>query len=239
MKKTSVFLIFLCVILLGSALTACSRELESAAADETGQQTQEATSGKTNSFFATEDQTATEKIDTQPPGTLPDVSELPEADQTLVGMNISLTLELNQKGGCTFCYYYDGEKEWLAVSYPQDDTGCLLGLYQVELGGADVLFETIAAGKSFRVSVLAMKYISFLEAMYTRQVAYGAVENMTYYFAAEQTPSAKGCFVGCVGTDTMKLMKGGDPTTVPEELSTAFTVFYKIFDRFDLTQYIK
>lgn len=177
-----------------------------------------------------------------PPGTLPELDEIPPYDQDLIGEKVSITLAGDQLR--TSFYYRSGENERLALVIGEFNIPLLM-VFETNLGGVEALCQKLAAEESFEATILAAVNISFQEGMYARNVATTREDFPVYeQFDLDSgvIPTAGGEYIGIVGLDDktiVKCIKGSQTGDPSDMLVHAFDIFYRIFDRFDLNQYLE
>lgn len=103
-----------------------------------------------------------------PPGTLPSVERIPEADQTIVGKSVTSVLSsycVNSE--LTLAYYPDLER--LVIIDNHSCQVSRLSVYEASLGDAANFYNTVTDG-DFDAKLILNMYITFEESMYTRYI---------------------------------------------------------------------
>ena len=101
-----------------------------------------------------------------PPGTLPSVERIPEADQTMVGKIVNSVLDsycVNSE--LTLAYY--SELGRLVIIDNHNKQLSRLSVYEASLGDAASFYNTVTDG-DFDARLILNMYITFEESMYTR-----------------------------------------------------------------------
>ena len=101
-----------------------------------------------------------------PPGTLPSVERIPEADQTMVGKFVNSVLDsycVNSE--LTLAYY--SELGRLVIIDNHNKQLSRLSVYEASLGDAASFYNTVTDG-DFDARLILNMYITFEESMYTR-----------------------------------------------------------------------
>ena len=104
--------------------------------------------------------------DDVPPGTLPSVERIPEADQTMVGKIVNSVLDsycVNSE--LTLAYY--SELGRLVIIDNHNKQLSRLSVYEASLGDAASFYNTVTDG-DFDARLILNMYITFEESMYTR-----------------------------------------------------------------------
>lgn len=167
--------LLLCILMLLTCLSACQGNKKPAApeAEPTpatgGTNAAETPSPTETPSVEPSGGAATPSVTHVPPGTLPEVASLPEADPSLVGTQCTLRL-METKNQC-FAYYYDeksGCERLVTVPIPPASDDRIpdygpLTVYETTLGGVDGLRE--AVNGETEATVLAVVNISFQEIM--------------------------------------------------------------------------
>ena len=178
------------------------------------------------------------------PGALPDISQIPCAEQTPIGTTIQINLGSGQTMG-SYLYRVDfqNSRELLAVvihATPEETNNGfyipLLAVFQVKLGGIKGLCRAISTQKSFSATVLSLTNISFQEGMQTLSTVNtaGAISADIIDVAVGSDTSPNGWYVGSYGGDGNPVCFGGSKDAVSEQTSNKFAVFERIFTRFSI-----
>ena len=182
--------------------------------------------------------------DVAAPGTLPEISQIPVAEQTLIGTTIKINLGAGQEQG-SYLYRVDSQnnRELLAVvihaTPKKANNGFyipLLAVFQVELGGLKGLCNAISTEESFSATVLSLTNISFEEGVYTQSSTITtdvpAEEVIDLTVGADAAPN--GWYIGNYGNEGSTDCHGGSKDTVSQQTSNDFAVFERIFTRFSI-----
>lgn len=194
-------------------------------------------------------------LDLLPPGTLPDVSELPKADLTNVGENIYVSLlpgEEYNAIGFHYIYEPDSGKERLLVIYIFDQIGSynLMSIYETDFHGVEGLCKKLCDG--FTAKVLLNVNISFQESMYATNFGSSFPESEKIYWdEPKSSDKSKQLYFGKIiekVSDTVSYQSldynfdlclyGNIDNTNSKAISIRMDVMNKIYERFDLTKYI-
>lgn len=178
------------------------------------------------------------------PGALPDISQIPCAEQTPIGTTIQINLGSGQTMG-SYLYRVDlqNSRELLAVvihATPEKTNNGfyipLLAVFQVKLGGLKGLCRAISTQKSFSATVLSLTNISFQEGMQTLSTVNtaGAISADIIDVAVGADTSPNGWYVGSYGVEGSPVCFGGSKDAVSEQTSNKFAVFERIFTRFSI-----
>ncbi|MBO5323082.1 MAG: hypothetical protein J6A88_03155 [Oscillospiraceae bacterium] len=179
-----------------------------------------------------------------PPGTLPEISRIPSADQSAVGTTVWINLGAGQPKG-SYLYRVDSQnnRELLAVvihaAPEKTNKGFyipMLAVFQVELGGLKGLCNAISTEESFSATILSLTNISFEEGMYTQVSATAAdipsEEVIDLFVGSDAAPN--GWYIGSYGDNGSTVCYGGSKDTVSQQTSNDFAVFERIFTRFSI-----
>ena len=175
------------------------------------------------------------------PGTLPDVSRIPAADQALVGQTVTVIFARMQQV-IPFYYLCEGAAgtERLAVVIQTDRIPLLLVL-ETRLGGLPGLCDVIRRQESFEARILAATNISFEEGMYAGNAVrrdYALDPSEIYDLLEGEVLPEAGVFLGAFGTDDqgmpVAILKGSDGPDLSSGLQEDLSVYHKIYTRFDL-----
>ena len=179
-----------------------------------------------------------------PPGTLPEITQIPAADQTAVGSTVQINLGAGQTKG-SYLYRVDSQnnRELLAVvihaARENTNNGFyipLLAVFEVELGGLKGLCSAISTQESFSATILSLTNISFEEGMYTMIVGLHpdgtSADSIDITVGADAAPNS--WYAGSYGGEGSTVCFGGSKDTVSEQTSKEFAVFEKIFSRFSI-----
>ncbi len=163
------------------------------------------------------------------PGTLPDVSQIPEADQALVGSNALISLD-NSQPPVAFLYHFDPTigAEQLAAVISCDNIPLLI-VFQPELGGVSALCEALSTGNPFSATVVSMTNISYEESMYAFSASENRGENEIDFNAPPENAGNDVWLVGYLG-----MRDGQSYTALFCANSSTLDVFNRIFSRFSL-----
>lgn len=179
-----------------------------------------------------------------PPGTLPEISRIPSADQSAVGTTVKINLGIGQPKG-SYLYRVDSQnnRELLAVvihaARENTNNGFyipLLAVFEVELGGLKGLCSAISTQESFSATILSLTNISFEEGMYTMIAGLHpdgtSDDSIDITVGADAAPNS--WYVGSYGGEGSTVCFGGSKDTVSEQTSKEFAVFERIFTRFSI-----
>jgi hypothetical protein len=179
-----------------------------------------------------------------PPGTLPEITQIPAADQTAVGSTVQINLGAGQTKG-SYLYRVDSQnnRELLAVvihAARENTTNGfyipLLAVFEVELGGLKGLCSAISTQESFSATILSLTNISFEEGMYTLSAGLRAdstsADSIDITVGADAAPNS--WYLGSYGGEGSAVCFGGSKDTVSEQTGKMFAVFERIFTRFSI-----
>lgn len=178
-----------------------------------------------------------------PPGTLPEVSRIPKADQSWVGSTVQVILARQQQVIPFYYFCGDDGTERLAMVVEAERIPLLIVL-ETALGGYQKLCEKIAAQEVFTGRVLSMTNICPQENHYA-YAACSIVENVAAQEIINmESPTGgpgKGVFVGAVGVTagdkTVSMMMGSFSGDASEALHSKLKVFQRMFERYELTDF--
>ena len=163
------------------------------------------------------------------PGTLPDVSRIPVADQALVGSDVRINLDRSQSP-VAFLYHFDASLgvEQLAVVVSCENIPMLI-VFQPELGGIRGLCEAMTTGEAFSARIASITNISPGESMYALSASENRGENAVDCDAPPENGEEAVWLVGIVGTQDGESFRG-----LFFANSNALEVYSRIFTRFSL-----
>ena len=176
-----------------------------------------------------------------PPGSLTEIADIPVYDQELIGQTVALVLSGDDLR--TSFYYKTGDKERLVLIIGEFNIPLLM-VFEPDLGSADGLFQKIASEEPFEATILAAVNISFEEGMYARNAAKSTQDipdSEVFNIGNAVTDAPDGEYIGIVGLDNdeiIKIAKGADVNEASDALKDDINIFHRIFDRFDLNQYL-
>ena len=162
--------------------------------------------------------------------------------QELVGKEVTIALAGDQLR--TSFYYKSGEKERLVLVIGESNIPLLM-ILETDLGGIGSLYQKIAEEEPFPATVLAAVNISFEEGMYALNAAcstYEVLDSEQFSFDDGVIPTEEGEYIGVVGlvnNETVRFLKGSQSGDPSDGLQDNFHVFYRMFDRFGLNQYLE
>lgn len=163
------------------------------------------------------------------PGTLPDVSQIPKADQTSIGGEVLISLDSSQTP-VAFLYYFDPSTgvEHLAAVISCNNIPMLI-VFQAELGGVSALCEALATGTAFSATIASIANISYEESMYAFKAAESSEQGAVDLSAPPETDGEQVWLVGYLGTR-------GDQSYTALFLADLGTldVYNRIFSRFSV-----
>lgn len=244
MKKTSVLLLIVLILLCNACTPSV---MPSTGSTEPSENSQPLPIGNENTIISNllTEVNLTGKIQASdqlvPPGTLPAVSEIPSADQSVVGRSVTVNLASNQPEG-SFLFRIDPQsnKGMLAVVLRADQLFYipLLLILETELDGSD-LCQALTSGADFTATVLSATNISFDEGMYTicnlnaNQLNSSEIADLntppTTYPSSTQ-------FLGRFGAKSAPLLYKhvADMSGISTQLYNQFQAFSKVFSRFSV-----
>lgn len=163
------------------------------------------------------------------PGTLPDVSQIPAADQTLVESNVLISLDSSQTP-VAFLYYFDPSTgaERLATVISCDNIPLLI-VFKPELGGVSALCDALTTGTAFSAMVASITNISYEESMYAFNAAEISEQGAVDLTAPPETDGEQVWLTGYLGT-----RDGQSYTGLFAADSDVREVYNRIFSRFSL-----
>ena len=167
--------------------------------------------------------------ETVPPGTLPEVSKIPKADDTLVGTEVLINLD-NGQSPVTILYQYNphtGTERLVAII--SCDNIPMLIIFRPEFGGVSALCEAMLTGDPFYATILSITNISPQEAMYAFSASENRGENPVDFSNPQYIDGYILCFVGFIGTQY-----GQTFTELFYANDNALEVYGRIFVRFAL-----
>lgn len=170
--------------------------------------------------------------ETVPPGTLPDVEKIPDADVSDVGKTLSDILTPS----CPYinisaAYYYgaDTGKERLVVIEEHGGQVALLSVYETDFGGASGFYRAVETGNC-SAKLIGRCYITFQEAMYSA----------VYYTADLGQPADAGdvkgnvLLAGVIAKDGARSFKVFNVSDDPQSMSAInVEAFEKIYARYN------
>lgn len=164
------------------------------------------------------------------PGTLPDVSQIPIADPTLVESDVLISLDSSQTP-VAFLYYFDPSSgdEYLATIISCDNIPMLI-VFRPELDGLPALCEALTTGTAFSATIRSIVNISYEESMYAFSVAEISEQGAVDLSAPPETNEDQVWLVGYLGT-----YDGQNYTALFLANFDALDVYNRIFSRFSLT----
>ncbi len=163
------------------------------------------------------------------PGTLPDVSQIPKADQQLVGSDVLINLDSDQTP-IAFLYYLDPSTgvERLAAVISCDNIPMLI-VFQPELGGISGLCEALTTGEAFYATIVSITNISFEESMYAFSASENDGENAIDFNIPPENDGEKCWLVGFLGTQA-----GENYSGLFYANANSLEIYHRIFTRFSL-----
>lgn len=176
-----------------------------------------------------------------PPGTLPDISCIPTADQSRVGETVTINLGSNQPTG-SFLFYSDAQsgKERLTVVLRAEQAFYIPLMIILETDiGLDGLCHALSTAEDFSAKIISATNISFEEGMYSicSLVRYigtlPEAEVISIESPPENTPN-NGWYVGNFGNNEYPSLFGGEKGSVSKEIQKEFSVYERIFTRFSI-----
>ena len=180
---------------------------------------------------------------TQAPGTLPAVDRIPIADQSLVGESVTIIFAQEQQE-IPFYYCYDADTGWerLAVVITAEKIPLLM-VFQTKLGGTAKLCQAIASEREINATILSMTNISYEEGCaYVRNACQLASQNQKIDIFANGISAISGQYIGMVGKDhdgkAVNLLAGAESSQLSDSVQSGLNVWFRIFERFGLTQMI-
>ena len=177
-----------------------------------------------------------------PPGTPPEVLQIPPADQSIVGKTVTVNLGSNQPAG-SFLFRMDSQsdKGLLAVVLRADQVFYipLLVILETDLNST-TFCQALTSGTDFNATVLSATNISFEEGHYTAcninsdQVAPEEAVDLETPLA---THSSSVQFFGKFGGEDVPALYKYDisMSDASERLHSKFQAFSNIFSRFSIT----
>lgn len=148
-----------------------------------------------------------------PPGTLPEIQQIPAANQTLVGKIVPIVLARKQQAISFYYTYRENGTERLAVFIPAEKIPMLI-IFETTLGGADGLYDHIKSEKVFQAKILAVVNISYEEGnIYAYNVG-AKLDGISEQEILREGKNLKaGECIGVVGTNSAgveaEVLKGG------------------------------
>ena len=177
-----------------------------------------------------------------PPGTLPDISQIPPADQSIVGKSVTVNLGSNQTAG-TFLFRIDPQsnKGVLAVVLRADQAFCipLLVILETDLNST-TLWQALTSGADFGATVISATNISPEEGLYTSfdpSLNRLRPEEIVDLKTASITYPSSVQFVGRFGGETAPLLckYDMDLSGTSECIHNIFDTFSRILSRFSIS----
>ena len=163
------------------------------------------------------------------PGTLPDVSLIPKADQVSVGSNVLISLDSSQTP-VAFLYHLDtstGAERLAAVIFC--DNIPMLIVFQPELGGVSALRDALTTGTAFSAAIVSIVNISYEESMYAFNAAEISEQGTVDPSAPPETDGEQIWLVGYLG-----MQEGQSCTTLFSANTNALEIYHQIFSRFSI-----
>lgn len=163
------------------------------------------------------------------PGILPDVSQIPKADQAPIGSNVLISLDSTQTP-VAFLYHLDtstGAERFAAVI--SCDNIPMLIVFQPELGSVSALCEALSTGNPFSTTVLSMTNISYEESMYAFSASENRGENEIDFNAPPENDGNDVWLVGYLG-----MRDGQSYTALFTANANALEIYERIFSRFSI-----
>ena len=170
--------------------------------------------------------------ETVPPGTLPDVEKIPDADVSDVGKTLSDILTPSCPHiNISAAYYYgvDTGKERLVVIEEHGGQVALLSVYETDFGGASGFYRAVETGNC-SAKLIGRCYITFQEAMYSA----------VYYTADLGQPADAGnvkgnvLLAGVIAKDGARSFKVFNVSDDPQSMSAIkVEAFEKIYARYN------
>lgn len=190
--------------------------------------------------------------DTEAPGTLTDVDELPIADASEVGKKVTVNLALNGKTEeISFVFRRNAEtgKERLVTIENSNDSKnvMLLSVYETSLGSGEALCEALETGTCDAV-LAARVYIDWIEGKYTTNSFHGLMNDTGADGFVQNPFEANGqCFFGLIchsentaAAESLSLVSNGERSVYlyaadgsDKQLPSIATVWQRIYERFD------
>ena len=189
-----------------------------------------------------------------PPGTLPDVSRIPQPDQSLVGQTVQFVL--SSQSDCVFTFTRDSQedKECLSLYLPAKRIPMLLRL-ETHLGSGEALAAALQQQTVLEGKILSITNISPVEEIYARKACYAVRKMGEAIFRAvgDSSPdSAVYLYIGRTGEDLptaanrvpqsflsggiQPFLSGGIQSHLSDEWLGHYEVFQRILRRFGLEE---
>lgn len=172
-----------------------------------------------------------------PPGTLPEVWQIPKADQELVGETVSIILAKEQQVICFYYIYTTGGVERLAV-FIRDNIPLLM-VFETTLGGIDGLCSAIKSETVFQGKILSMTNVCFEEGVIYAKNVCSPYDIPEHEILTENATISVGECLGYVGVvdsagATEVFIKGGVYETASSSLQKDIDWMKEKFRRFSL-----
>ena len=176
-----------------------------------------------------------------PPGTLPEMAQIPQPDQDMVGQTVDILLSMDQQMTPFFYVCTESGVEYLYVIIPAKIP--MLILFETQLGGVQGLYPRLRYKKVFQGKITAMINISYEEG---NVYAYNVCSNQEDMFPDEiLNDGAKGStgqylgVVGCRetgdGWDKQLLLKGTYVDNISGDLFHDIRWMYNLLQRYGLS----
>lgn len=173
-----------------------------------------------------------------PPGTLPDVSQIPPADQSIVGEAVTVNLGSNQPSA-TFLFRFDEQRNKGMIAVVLSANVPLLVILETDLN-ITTLCQALTSGADFGAVVISATNISSEEGLYTSfnpSLNDLRPEEIVDLRTPVITDPAGVQFIGRFGGKTTPLLckYNMNLSNISESLCNKHNTFSKIFSRFSIS----
>lgn len=176
-----------------------------------------------------------------PPGTLPEMAQIPQPDQELIGQTVDILLSMDQQMTPFFYVCTGSGAEYLYVIVPAKIP--MLILFETQLGGVNKLYPCLRYKKVFQGKIAAMVNISYEEG---NIYAYNVCFNQENMFPDEIFNDGANCptgeylgIVGCretgEGIERQFLLKGTYVDCISADLHSDIRWMYNLLQRYGLS----
>ena len=177
-----------------------------------------------------------------PPGTLPEIQQIPAASQTLLGKTVPIVLARKQQA---ISFYYSCQAngiERLAVFIPAEKIPMLM-ILESALGGVNALYDCIQGEKVFQVKILAIVNVSYEEGnIYAYNIGAKLDGIPEQEILREGTNLKAGECIGVIGTNSagveVNVLKGSTYGTASNAFRENVDWMKEKFNRYSLGEYI-
>ena len=176
-----------------------------------------------------------------PPGTLPEMAQIPQPDQELIGQTVDILLSMDQQMTPFFYVCTGSGTEYLYVIVPAKIP--MLILFETQLGGVNKLYPCLRYKKVFQGKIAAMVNISHEEGnIYAYNVCADQKDVFFDEILTDAGNIATGQYLGVVGNretgagwEQEFLMKGTYVDNVSVGLFEDIRWMYRLLQRYGLS----